>query len=127
MTLREQYNKLENDIQAEYQRLINIGDYSFIETTIKEYFDSNADEVLNIINNEDILEAEQQFSMLECFEQIYYTTNKGNERMCYLLGVEKENGLYVFDDENFDTMFLSFESLSNTFDKITVIETIENS
>lgn len=127
MTLLQQYYKLENDIYNEYERLINIGDYDFIEPTIKEYFDEVANENIEMIREKGINEAEQNYDILGCFTQICYIDRRGNERMAYLLGAEKENGLYVFDNNNFDEMFISFSDLNGLLSKIHVIEEIQNS
>ena len=123
MNLREQYRELEDKVYNRFTELINIGDYSFVEINIRAIYD----EVIKCINEEGIKYAEQEYNILESFEQIFYNDRRGNERMCYLLGVEKENGLYVFDEERFETIFISFSDLNGLHSKITVIEEIENS
>jgi hypothetical protein len=126
-TLRTEYQELQDKIQNTYNNLLAIGDYSFIEINIRVIYDEIADEVLSLIEEEGINVAEQEYNILESFTQVFYNDRRGNEKMAYLLGAEKENGLYVFDNENFDTMFISFEDLNGEYSKIEAIEEIQNS
>lgn len=126
-TLRTEYQELQDKIQNTYNNLLAIGDYSFIEINIRAIYDEIADEVLSLIEEEGINVAEQEYNILESFTQVLYNDRRGNEKMAYLLGAEKENGLYVFDNDNFDIMFISFEDLNGEYSKIEVIEEIQNS
>jgi hypothetical protein len=126
-TLRTEYQELQDKIQNTYNNLLAIGDYSFIEINIRAIYDEIADEVLSLIEEEGINVAEQEYNILESFTQVFYNDRRGNEKMAYLLGAEKENGLYVFDNEDFDIMFISFEDLNGEYSKIEVIEEIQNS
>jgi hypothetical protein len=124
-TLREDYNLLQKEIRLTFDTLMTIGDYSFIETNVRDIYDEMADEILSLIDKEGINAAQQEYNILESFMQIYYNDRRGNERMAYLLGVEKEGGLYVFDNDNFDTMFINFSDLNGNYSKIEVIEEIQ--
>ena len=126
-TLRTEYQELQDKIQNTYNNLLAIEDYSFIEINIRAIYDEIADEVLSLIEEEGINVAEQEYNILESFTQVFYNDRRGNEKMAYLLGAEKENGLYVFDNDNFDIMFISFEDLNGEYSKIEVIEEIQNS
>lgn len=128
MTLREQYEKLSDDIHNEYQRLINIGDYDLLTENVKEHYEHIAEDFLEEVENNGIDEAVGNWiEVLDLLEQVYYNDRQGDERVAYLLGVEKENGLYVFDDDSFRTMFISFSDLNGLLTKINVIEAIKNS
>lgn len=126
-SLRIKYNELIEEVSNEFERLINVGDYSFIEFNIKAVYDDEAEEVLNIFNEDGIKVAEQEYNILESFIQIYYNDENGIERMAYLLGAEKENGVYIFDNDTFDTKFIEFESLNGITYQLDVIEEIKNS
>jgi len=126
MTLREQYYNLENKVYEKYNELIKVGDYNFLPTIIKEYYDSNSDEILSLLDEQGINEVIEQYSVKECLEQIFYNDRNGDERMGYLLGVEKDAGIYIFDNENWREDFIPFHSLNGVMQQIIVIETIEN-
>lgn len=127
MTLREQVNKLENDTYSEYERLTKIGDYNILSQIVKEYYDKKADNILQEIDENGIEEVVQNWDILECCDEIFYNDRRGDERMCYLLGVEKENGLYVYDSDTWQARFIPFSDLNGIYSKITVIEAIQNS
>lgn len=126
MTLREQQTQLENNINNTFNNLMNIGDYDLLTNVIKRDYDSLADEILAEIDESGITETNQNYDFAEGLTQIYYNDRRGDERMAYLLSVEKENGIYVLDNEDYNTIYIGFSDLNGLYSKITVIEDIQN-
>lgn len=127
MTLREQYNKLENDIYAEFQRLIDVGSYNLVEGIVKGFYEDNeVNETLSRVDKEGIVDVALDIGLFDGIDYIYYTTNSGQERVAYLLGADKESGLHVFDEENWREDFISFSDLNGLYSKIEVIELLQN-
>lgn len=126
-TLRQEFNELESKIYNRFTELVNTGDYSFVESNIRAIYDEEADEVLQTIETDGFVASNRDYDILESFAQIYYNNRRGDEVMGYLLGAEKEAGIYVFNPETLNEEFIKFSDLNGLESKILVIEEIENS
>lgn len=121
-TLREQYTELNNKIHEKFTELIAVKDYNFTLDFISEQEDKET--VKNLIDDEDWNEL-YEYDFEQYLEQIFYNDRRGDEKMCYLLGINKETGLYVMDSDSARAFYIGFNDLNTINCKINVIEKIE--
>lgn len=126
-SLREIYNSLCDNIYDTYNNLIEIKDYDLIKPTILEYYDSRAEEIFEEIDSEGLSYVIREWDLTEVFLTVwYYNHSRGVERQAYLLGASKKDGLFVFDEDLWDTTFINFSDLNVELSKIEVIEELLN-
>lgn len=123
-TLRQEYKELLDKVYNKFQELINISDYNFTNKVLDEYEEVERESVRNLLEDEDFQEL-YEYDFQEFLEQIFYNNRRGDEKMCYLLSVDKESGIYVLDNETCNTFHISFSDLNELNSKLTVIEAIE--
>lgn len=125
-TLTEQYHELETRVFDTYNKLVENTEYDLLKPIILRDYDSTAQEILKEIDAEGVENVAQEYDFLEGCEQIYYNDRRGVERMAYLLGASKKEGIFIFDNDNWNTAFINFSDLNGVLTKINVIEEIQN-
>lgn len=124
-TLREEYDNLKRKVEDRYRELIGIKDYDFAVQHLDNFEGEEYDEVKRLLDEGEHKDLSFEYNFEEFLEQIYYNNRHGEERMAYLLSANKVGGLYVIDSDSNNTFFISFGDLNGTYDKIRVIELIE--
>lgn len=123
-TLREEYTELKDKVFDRFKELVSKGDYNFTNDVVFEFDENEQESVQNLLDEEDFNEL-YDYSFQEYLEQIFYNNNRGEEKMCYLLSVNKDAGIYVLDNDKNKTFYISFSDLNELNSKLTVIEKIE--
>lgn len=122
-TLRERYEKLQDDVLKKYKELVAKGEYDFTKSVLDNYDGKEKEEVAELLENGDYNEL-YEYDFQEFLEQVFYNDRRGEEKMCYLLSATEKEGLYVLDNETSNTFFIGFNDLNELNSKITVIEEI---
>ena len=124
-TLRQRFEDIKDEFWNTYRELIKKGNYDFVADFVKDCEDEDIEDIKNLLLEDDY-NSLHDYGLHDTLQQIYYNDRHGIERHCYLLSVDKENGLYILDGENDDTFFIGFTDLNGEESKLTVIEEMQN-
>jgi len=122
---RELYNKLESDLFADYFLLRNAKIYNFAQQLVDGWEDEDGKkELQGFLDYEDYGDM-FDYDFFEDLAEIYFNNRHGDELKGYLLKVSTD-GIVVLNDYDLETVTLSLEDISNTYDKITIVELLKD-
>lgn len=126
MTFTEQLSNLTKETEQEFNSILEKNPiFNFVTSILEEYEGLEKEIVTQLIKEENYNEL-YEYDFQEFLSQLYYNGRHGSAKMCYLLRVDKEQGLYVLDAETSNTFFISFSDLNGIYYKIEVVEKMQN-
>lgn len=123
-TLREEYKEFEEKVSKRYKELESKRDYDFSIKAVAEEKEEWRETVKNLIEEEDFIEL-QDYDVIDMLPTIYYNNRHGEEKEGYILTLKKEGGLYIINSDKTDAFYIKEHDLNGVFNKIVVIEAIE--
>lgn len=131
-TLAERYQEFKMEVIETYSKLVentsfNITkkEFEHFEWITEQEQNEYQDELKKAIEDKDT-DTLYDFDFFEVLPVVYFNDRIGNELRGYVFEVSKEKGILVYDEENYNYLYISFTDINSMYDQINLIERLEN-
>lgn len=130
--LAERYQDFKMEVIETYSKLVentsfNIAKKEFerFEWVTEQEQNEYQDELKKAIEDKDI-NTLYDFDFFEVLPVVYFNDRRGDELRGYVFEVSKEDGILVYDEENYNYLYISFTDINLMYNQINLIEQLGN-